>query len=226
MISVIIPTFNEARTIQHFLQALQILRQQGHELILVDGQSNDKTIQLASPFVDQLFSSQKGRAKQQRLGAKKAKGDIFLFLHADTQLPPHAIEDILEKCDNNSAWGRFNVQLSGDSWFFRIIEKMMNKRSCWTGICTGDQAIFVTRLLYKQVKGMPNIALMEDIELSKRLLKYHKPLCLDSIVITSSQRWEKNGILNTILLMWSLRLQYFFGTKPADLLKKYYPKQK
>ncbi len=226
MISVIIPTLNEATTIQAFLRSLQALRQQGHELILVDGQSDDLTCQLAMPLVDQLLSSQKGRAKQQRLGAKQAKGHIFLFLHADTQLPPHAIDNILDQCTHNYCWGRFNVRLSGTHYLFRLIETMMNGRSCLTGICTGDQAIFMTQFLYQQVGGIPNIELMEDIELSKRLLKYHKPLCLKSTVITSSQRWEKKGILNTILLMWRLRLYYFFGVKPDALLKKYYPEHK
>lgn len=222
-ISIIIPVLNEAETIQSFLQALQPLRKQGHEVVLVDGHSNDDTCALARPLVDRMFSSQPGRARQQILGAKMSTGQVLLFLHADTKLPEKAEQVILSALAQGFFWGRFDVQLSGSHWLFRVIEKMMNWRSCLTGIATGDQSLFVSKMLYNDVGGMPAIELMEDIEFSKRLLKFCKPACLKSIVITSSKRWEKNGILRTILFMWSLRLQYFFGIKPEVLVKKYYP---
>ncbi|MCU7800971.1 MAG: TIGR04283 family arsenosugar biosynthesis glycosyltransferase [gamma proteobacterium symbiont of Lucinoma myriamae] len=222
-ISIIIPVLNEAETIQSFLQALQPLREQGHEVVLVDGHSDDDSCALARPLVDRMFSSQPGRAKQQILGAKMSTGEVFLFLHADTKLPEKADQLILMSLAQDSFWGRFDVQLSGSHWLFRVIEKMMNWRSCLTGVATGDQALFVSKTLYNDAGGMPAIELMEDIEFSKRLLKFCKPACLKSIVITSSKRWEKNGILRTILFMWSLRLQYFFGIKPEVLVKKYYP---
>ncbi len=229
-ISIIIPVLNEAQNIQTFLQKLQPLREQGHEIVLVDGRSQDNTCVLARPYVDRMMSSDKGRAKQQRLGAKMATGQVFLFLHADTVLPQRADQIILtalysapfSTSSRDSLWGRFNVRLSGGHWFFRIIEQMMNWRSCLTGIATGDQAIFVTKKLYNDVGGIPAIDLMEDIAFSKRLRKLSKPVCLKSSVITSSRRWEKNGILKTVLFMWSLRLQYFFGVKPELLVKKYY----
>jgi rSAM/selenodomain-associated transferase 2 len=222
-ISIIIPVLNEAETIQSFLQALQPLRKQGHEVVLVDGHSDDDTCALAHPLVDRMFSSQPGRARQQILGAKMSTGQVLLFLHADTKLPEKAEQVILSALAQGFFWGRFDVQLSGSHWLFRVIEKMMNWRSCLTGIATGDQSLFVSKMLYNDVGGMPAIELMEDIEFSKRLLKFCKPACLKSIVITSSKRWEKNGILRTILFMWSLRLQYFFGIKPEVLVKKYYP---
>lgn len=222
-ISIIIPVLNEAENIQSFLQALQPLREQGHEVVLVDGQSEDETCTLARPLVDRMFSAQPGRARQQMLGAKMATGQVFLFLHADTKLPEQAEQKILLTLAEGYYWGRFTVRLSGSHWLFRIIETMMNWRSCLTGICTGDQSIFVSKMLYNDSGGMPLIELMEDIEFSKRLLKFCKPACLKSIVITSSKRWEKNGILKTIFFMWSLRLQYFFGVKPEVLVKKYYP---
>ncbi|MCN4144787.1 MAG: TIGR04283 family arsenosugar biosynthesis glycosyltransferase [Thiohalomonas sp.] len=222
-ISIIIPVLNEAETIQSFLQALQPLRKQGHEVVLVDGHSDDDSCALACPLVDRMFSSQPGRARQQILGAKMSSGQVLLFLHADTKLPEKAEQVILLALAQGFFWGRFDVQLSGSHWLFRVIEKMMNWRSCLTGIATGDQSLFVSKMLYNDVGGMPAIELMEDIELSKRLLKFCKPACLKSIVITSSKCWEKNGILRTILFMWSLRLQYFFGIKPEVLVKKYYP---
>ena len=230
-ISIIIPVLNEARNIQVFLQKLQPLRKQGHEIVLVDGRSQDNTCALARPYIDRMMTCDKGRAKQMRLGAKMATGQVFLFLHADTVLPQQAEQMILMALHSVqpsnqsiiSFWGRFNVHLSGEHWLFRIIEQMMNWRSCLTGIATGDQAIFVSKVLYKDVGGIPAIELMEDIEFSQRLKKFSQPICLKSSVITSSRRWEKNGIVKTVLLMWSIRLQYFFGVKPELLVKKYYP---
>ena len=222
-ISIIIPVLNEAENIQFFLQKLQPLREKGHEVVLVDGESEDNTCALARPYVDQMMSSVRGRARQQALGAKKATGQILLFLHADTQLPEQAERMILQSFSSGFSWGRFNIRLSGSHWLFRIIEQMMNWRSCLTGIATGDQAIFVSRTLYTDAGGMPQIELMEDIELSKRLGRLSKPVCLKSIVISSSRRWENNGILRTVLFMWNMRLQYLFGVKPEQLHKKYYP---
>lgn len=230
-ISIIIPVLNEASHIQAFLKKLQPLRDLGHEIVLVDGRSQDDTCALAEPFVDRLISTDKGRAKQQRLGAEVASGQIFLFLHADTLLPQHAEQIILSTCYSEQfpnrlidyVWGRFNVCFSGMHWFFRVIENMMNWRSCLTGIATGDQAIFVSSQLYNKIGGIPDIELMEDIEFSKRLCQICRPVCLKAVVHTSSRRWEENGIFKTIFFMWGLRLQYFFGVKPEVLLKKYYP---
>jgi len=222
-ISIIIPVLNEAQTIELFLQKLQPLRQQGHELVLVDGKSQDGTPALARPLVDRMMSSEKGRARQQGLGAKMATGQVLLFLHADTELPEQAAQTILLNLSKGYFWGRFNVRLSGRHWLFRIIEAMMNWRSCLTGIATGDQAIFVSKILYNDVGGMPQIELMEDIEFSKRLVRLSKPACLKSTVVTSSRRWEQNGVLQTVLFMWFMRLQYFFGVKPEQLAKRYYP---
>ncbi|WP_198266176.1 TIGR04283 family arsenosugar biosynthesis glycosyltransferase [sulfur-oxidizing endosymbiont of Gigantopelta aegis] len=228
-ISFIIPVLNEAHAIVAFLQPLQVLREQGHEVVLVDGQSEDNTRELARPYVDRMMSTEKGRARQQILGAKMAAGQIFCFLHADTLLPANAVQIVLQTLSQVlqptqiDFWGRFNVHLSGSHWFFRIIEAMMNWRSCLTGIATGDQAIFVSKSLYRKVDGIPLIDIMEDIEFSQRLRKQQAIICIKAPVITSSRRWEEKGIMKTVLLMWQMRLQYFFGVKPEQLLKKYYP---
>jgi len=222
-ISIIIPVLNEAEGIDDFLQSLQALRKLGHEVILVDGGSDDHTCELARPLVDKLLHSKRGRAKQQTLGVQHASGYIFLFLHADTRLPDLAEYRILKKLANGHYWGFFNVKLSGSHWLLRIIGKMMSWRSCLTGICTGDQAIFVKRSFYNKVNGIPDIVLMEDIEFSKRLSKAHKPVCLEEKVITSSRRWEQKGIIKTVIFMWTLRLSYFFRVKPEILHKIYYP---
>lgn len=222
-LSIIIPVLNEAATIQSFLKTLQPLRENGHEVILVDGHSSDDTCKLARPMVDRLFSSRPGRARQQILGAKMATGQVFLFLHADTLLPLQAEQAILSALAKGYFWGRFNVRLSGSHLLLRVVEAMMNWRSRLTGIATGDQAIFVSKILYTDSGGIPAIELMEDIEFSQQLRQFCRPACLKSTVLTSSKRWEQNGIVKTIIFMWSLRLQYFFGVKPEQLQKKYYP---
>jgi len=222
-ISIIIPVYNEAETIVGFLEKLQVFRQYGHEIVLVDGKSQDNSCSLAKPRVDRMVSSgARGRAKQMDLGTRMATGQVFLFLHADTQLPDLADEIILSSLASGFYWGRFDIQLSGANFLFRIIEKMMNWRSCLTSIATGDQAIYMTKMLYKDIGGFPQIELMEDVELCTRLRKWTKPHCLKHRVISSSRRWEKNGILRTILFMWSMRIQYFFGVSPYKLQKKYY----
>ncbi len=221
-ISIIIPVFNEAAVAARTLSTLQPLRAAGHELILVDGGSDDATVALSEPFVDQVIRMPKGRSRQMNAGAKLARGEIFLFLHTDTLLPERADQLIIKGMGRGGRkWGRFDVRLSGRHFFFRIIEWLMNWRSRITGIATGDQAIFVQRKLFEKMGGFPDIDLMEDITLSKFLKRYGPPLCLWHRVITSSRRWEENGILRTILLMWRLRLAYFLGSNPERLAHLY-----
>ncbi|MCK5876298.1 MAG: TIGR04283 family arsenosugar biosynthesis glycosyltransferase [Candidatus Marithrix sp.] len=219
-ISIIIPILNEQTIIGKTLLALQPLRKNGHEIIVVDGGSSDDTFQLVN-LVDNFLLSESGRAKQMNLGAKSAQHEILLFLHADTFLPTNADKLIIEGLTKKYAWGRFNVCLSGTAKLLRVVERMMNWRSCWTGIATGDQAIFVRQDLYKQIQGFPDIPLMEDIAISKQLKYLSSPLCIKEPVITSSRRWEQNGIIKTIFLMWNLRLAYALGVSPHKLHKYY-----
>jgi rSAM/selenodomain-associated transferase 2 len=157
-------------------------------------------------------------------GANVAKGNLLLFLHADTSLPKEGDRVMLEKMEEGRrVWGRFDVRLSGKHLLFRVIEWLMNWRSRITGVATGDQAIFVQKELFKTVGGFPDIHLMEDIALSKSLRKHEPPLCLSQRVTTSSRRWEKKGILRTVLLMWFLRLAFFLGIDPKYLAHLYGP---
>jgi len=220
-ISIIIPTLNEQSVIANSLLKLQPLREAGHEIIVIDGGSSDNTCQIVSPLADKILITKSGRANQMNFGAKSAQHDVLLFLHADTFLPTNADKMISQSLTTKQQWGRFNVRLSGTAKLLRVVEKMMNWRSCWTGIATGDQAIFVQRDLYQQVQGFPNIPLMEDIAFSKKLKQFSFPICIKQPVITSSRRWEENGIVKTILLMWKLRLAYAFGVSPHKL-KDYY----
>ena len=221
-LSIIIPVLNEANVLESNLKKLQWLRQLGHEVIVVDGGSQDHSAILAGPLADQVLSSSSGRALQMNEGAKSAVGDIFLFLHVDTLLPNDGADAVFASIAQQGAgWGRFDVRLSGQHILFRIIERMMNWRSRLTGVATGDQAIFVSKDLFEKTGGFPDIPLMEDVELSHRLKKISKPFCLPQKVVTSSRRWEQGGIFKTIRLMWRLRLAYWLGSDPARLARQY-----
>ncbi len=220
-ISIIIPALNEGEEIVRTLKRLACDRTAGHEVIVVDGGSDDKTALLAVDHADHVVRSGRGRARQMNRGAALASGEILLFLHADTQLPEGGVALIQDAVAQGSAWGRFDVRLSGQHPMFRIIEKMMNGRSSLTGIATGDQAIFVRRDLFKTVGGFADQPLMEDIELSKQLKKVAAPRLIRQTVMTSSRRWEQYGIFSTILLMWRLRFLYWRGVDAKTLAKMY-----
>ncbi|NKB38998.1 MAG: glycosyltransferase [Gammaproteobacteria bacterium] len=220
-VSVIIPTLNEAGSIQQCLLTLQSLREQGHEVILVDGGSHDSTCVLAAPLVDKLMTGKKGRAHQLNYGAQQAGGHLLLFLHADTLLNEAVRTELLEIASHESVWGRFDVQLSGDHYLYRGIEFCMNTRSRITGIATGDQAIFCNKKLFEEVGGFPEIELMEDITLSANLKKIKWPICSREKVITSSRRWDREGIVKTVLKMLLYRLRYALGAKPEKLAREY-----
>ncbi|MCX4024781.1 TIGR04283 family arsenosugar biosynthesis glycosyltransferase [Endozoicomonas sp. SM1973] len=226
--SIIIPTLNESDDIVASLTPLQALRQNGHEIIIVDGGSTDNTVALAKPWVNQVISSGPGRARQMQIGAEQSTGDVLLFLHADTFLPGNAITLIHDGLGqaNSWQWGRFDVTLSGNHWLLALTAKLMSWRSRLTGIATGDQAIFVRRECFMQVGGYRLMPLMEDVDICKRLKKISKPLCIVNPVVTSSRRWEQRGIIRTILLMWSLRLAFFMGVSPQRLVNIYYPRNK
>lgn len=220
-LSIIIPVRNEGPAIEECLMPLQPYRGAGAEIIVVDGQSSDGTPMHAAGLVDHLIVSEPGRGIQLKKGADRASGEYLLFLHADTQLPPEGIESIVRVLSAGRYWGRFDVRLSGRHPLLRMIEKAMNLRSCVTGIATGDQAMFMTREAYEQAGRYAEIPLMEDVDLSRRLCRIERPVCLRSPVLTSSRRWEQYGILRTVLLMWRLRLAFFFGADPAQLSELY-----
>jgi len=221
-LSVIIPTLNEAGCIQSTLQPLQPLRARGHEIILVDGGSNDATCDLGLPFVDQLLQSPSGRAEQMRTGASAAHGHILWFLHADSHIPPHADVMIMEALDRtHTDWGRFDITFGDSHSLLKTVAWSMNLRSRLTGIATGDQGIFVRRSLYDRVGGLPPIPLMEDISFSRSLKRYSRPCRVTRTLGTSPRRWHTHGILRTIVTMWGLRLGYFAGISPERLAKYY-----
>jgi rSAM/selenodomain-associated transferase 2 len=221
--SIVMPIFNEAAILNASLKPLQLLRHKDCELLVVDGGSSDGSPEIAAPLVDRVVASRKGRAVQMNTGAQVAQGDILWFLHSDCSPPLDADRLIrLALTDANHIWGRFDVSLSGCHPLLRCVETFMNWRSRLTGIATGDQGLFVRRNIFEQLGGYPDIALMEDIALSRALKRISRPACLRQRLRSSSRHWEKRGMVKTILLMWCLRLAYFLGADPARLARIYY----
>jgi len=216
-LSIVIPTLNEAPAINAALASLAPLRARGHEVIVVDGDSEDGSRELAAPLADQIFEAPRGRARQMNAGAAEASGEALVFLHADTRLPADADHLILHALKKH-LWGRFDVAIEGRSALLPVIAFLMNLRSRLTGIATGDQAIFVRREAFA---GFPEIALMEDVAFSKDMKRRSPPACLRAKALTSGRRWERHGVLRTILLMWRLRLAYCLGAAPDELARRY-----
>jgi len=223
MLSIVIPALDEASNLDRLLPDL-VRGCSDEEGIVVDGGSTDATAEVVKrhPSV-RLIASPRGRARQMNAGAAAAQGAALLFLHADTALPEGATAAIARAlADPAMVGGRFDVRFTSPRWPFRVIAAFMNRRSRLSGICTGDQAIFVTRAAFAALGGYADIPLMEDIELTKRLKRLGALVSLDLRVTTSSRKWERDGIVRTVLLMWSLRFLYFCGVSPARLCAWYY----
>ncbi|MDI9245145.1 TIGR04283 family arsenosugar biosynthesis glycosyltransferase [Marinobacter sp. CHS3-4] len=220
-LSIIMPVWREAQTIESTLSGLQSLRQAGHELLVVDGGSDDDTVQLARPLCDRVIGSAPGRAVQMNAGAAVATGNVLVFLHADTLLPENALNHLADFQRSDAAWGRFDVRLSGRRPLFRVISWFINRRSWLSGIATGDQAMFVRRSVFERLGGFAAIPLMEDVELSARLKRESRPFCISDPVTTDSRRWQKNGAWRTVFLMWRIRWRFWRGDSPESLAKLY-----
>ena len=222
LLSIVMPCLNEEGAIAAALEALAPLRRRGTEVIVVDGGSADATMSRAAGGADHVIASARGRAAQMNAGAALARGDVVLFLHADTTLPADADALIREGiATSGRAWGRFDVSICGAHPLFSVVAAAMNVRSRLTGIATGDQGIFVVRELLERVGGYPPIALMEDVALSALLRRHGRALCIRQRASTSGRRWEKHGVLRTVLLMWRLRLAYALGADPEKLAVRY-----
>ena len=220
-LSIVVPTLEEAASIQTTLAALSEARTRGAEVVVADGASRDATRVLAAPLADRVIDSPRGRAVQMNTGARAAAGDVLLFLHADTILPAAADLSVLAALEAGREWGRFDVTIAGADPLLPVVATLMNARSRWSGIATGDQAIFATRAAFDAAGGFPEIPLMEDVALSKALLRASRPACLRDRVVTSGRRWERAGTMRTVLLMWRLRLAYALGADPHGLARRY-----
>ena len=220
-VSVVVPVLNEVDCLPALFLQLSKLAEQGVEVVVVDGGSTDATVQQVRQAGFFAVVGDRGRARQMNLGAVHATGDVLLFLHADNRLPTDWLQAIQTRLGPKTRWGRFDVRISGRSAMLPVIATFMNWRSRWTGIATGDQAIFMTREAFKQAGGFPDQPLMEDIEMSRRLLGISRPACIASKTETSGRRWETRGVWTTIVLMWRLRWRYWRGCPPAELAKDY-----
>ncbi|SHE93695.1 transferase 2, rSAM/selenodomain-associated [Microbulbifer donghaiensis] len=220
--TIVVPLLNERQQLPDLIEHLRYLQARADcELILVDGGSSDGSVELATAAGLHVLDAQRGRARQMNAGAAAASGDWLLFLHADTRLPDCAFEEIQRAAKEKFSWGRFDLRISGDSIWFPLIATLINRRSRLSGIATGDQAIFVRRDLFRASGGFPEQPLMEDIELSKRLLKHSRPACIGHRAATSGRRWQKYGVIRTVLLMWRLRFAYWRGVPAESLARRY-----
>jgi rSAM/selenodomain-associated transferase 2 len=221
-LSIIVPVVDEAAIVEDALARLAPLRSRGCQLIVADGGSRDGSAERAAPYADRVIVARRGRATQMNAGAAVASGDVLLFLHIDSVLPDNADSMILGALDDATCnWGRFDIAIDGRHALLPLIAWFMNRRSRLTGICTGDQSIFVRSETFAAYGGFPPIELMEDIALSRTLKRSSRPVCLRRRVVTSGRRWERRGPLRTMLMMWRLRLAYFFGADPRRLAAIY-----
>jgi rSAM/selenodomain-associated transferase 2 len=224
-LAIVVPVLDEAAQIEACLAALGGLRQRGACVIVVDGGSRDETVRLAAGRCDRVIVASRGRALQMNAGARceEARGaDVLLFLHADVRLPPEADRLIFRALGRDTTcWGRFDVVLKGRSPVLPVVAALMNLRSRATGICTGDQAIFVEQGTFVALEGFAPIALMEDIEFSRRARRLSRPVALRPPVTVSGRRWDQTGVVRTVLHMWRLRFAYFLGADPQALAQRY-----
>jgi len=222
-LSIIIPVLNEADCLDKSLARLfehhWIAR--SCQVIICDGGSRDDSLKIAHRYPCRIVQSPAGRALQMNQGAAIAQGHQLLFLHADSVLP-----DKLDELFSAAApWGYFHLRLDDKAAVYRIIESAINLRSRMTRVAGGDQGLFFTRDFFYQLGGFPAIPLMEDVAICKLARRQAKPLMITSPIESSSRRWQNNGVLKTILLMWSLRLAYWLGVDPERLHRIYYPQR-
>ncbi len=219
-LSVIIPTLNEEKSLAATLES--VVAVEPHEVIVVDGASTDRTREICRDFGIEAVLSLRGRARQMNNGARRATGEVLLFLHADTRLPPSAPSDISRALsDARIVGGRFDLTLEGERRMLKIIGAMINLRSRLGRSATGDQAIFVRREIFTALGGYPDLPLMEDVALARELKRRGRVACLRSRVVTSARRWETEGLWRTIFKMWALKSLYLLGFSPFHL-KRYY----
>ena len=219
-LSIIIPVRNEASHLPSLLNALQKRKSDNTEVIVVDGCSEDDTLNVICQKKNRILRSEPGRAQQMNTGARHAKGKYLWFLHADSKVD-FDFESIIESGLKNKKWGWFNIRLSNTKIIFRVIESMMNYRSKITSVATGDQGIFIHKNIFIEQGLFPSIALMEDVKFSKKIRSSESPFISDTPLETSARRWEENGPIRTIFKMWTLRLLFFLGASPNWLDKQY-----
>ena len=219
-LAVIIPTLNEEDRLGETVSSAR--GRSAPHIIVVDGGSSDGTVACARSLGVEVVVGSRGRAAQMNAGARVARSDVLLFLHADTCLPADYDVAVLRALsDPNVVGGRFDVSLQPSSPLLWLTGELMNIRSRLSRIATGDQAIFVRRETFERMGGFPEIPLMEDIAFTKALKRQGAIACLRDRVVTSARRWRADGVVRTVLLMWSLRFLFFCGVSPQQLRRWY-----
>lgn len=223
-ISIIIPTLNEANNITATINSTELST--NVEVIVVDGGSDDDTAAIAQSLGITVISSPPGRAIQMNKGAAIASGEILLFLHADTRLPPgfdQMIRTALQPPQTIA--GAFALRIDAPDWGLRWVEWGVKLRSRLWQMPYGDQAIFVTKQAFDKITGFPQTPIMEDFQLITKLKSISKITLIEVPVITSARRWLKKGIFKTTLLNQSIIIAYLCGVSPAQI-RKWYRREK
>ena len=219
MISVIIPVLNESKILDQSLSRLAP-QLKGHELIIVDGGSNDETLLIAKKH-GQVISSERGRARQLNAGASAATGDTLVFLHADVWLDSGALEGVAAAVAAGYIGGAFKQRIEGEHPLYRLIERAANFRAKRLRIFYGDGGIFIRRTHFDRIGGFPDIPIMEEVGLSRKLCRHGEVMLIEPKIHISARRWQKNGILRTTLTNWLITLLYLLRVPPTYLAKLY-----
>ncbi len=223
VISVIIPTLNEAGLLKETIE--NIKDAEAIEVIVVDGGSKDETLSIAGDLADQVFSSTPSRGGQMDIGAEKSTGGILLFLHADTYLPTGWESKIRDAIKSGKTGGAFNLSVSSPDKYLWFVTLVANFRSKILGITYGDQAIFTKKEAFFNAGGFKRLALFEDIDLWRRLKKCGPLVILRDAVCTSHRKWKIEGRFKNTIKNWSLIILYYFGISPQRLYSMYYSKR-
>jgi len=220
-VSIVIPVKDDAVALSRLLSKLSVMASSEHlQVIVVDGDSSDDSAAVAQRAGALVLRTIPGRGGQLAAGCRHANGEWVWMLHADSEVPLSALTYLRSR--RGVGWGRFDVRFGESMRGLPVVAIMMNLRSRWTGICTGDQGIFVQRDLLRRIGGVPDQPLMEDIELSRRLKRLCLPHCPAIQLVAAARRWRRRGLLQTTLQMWILRLRYWWGADPGDLAREYY----
>jgi rSAM/selenodomain-associated transferase 2 len=217
-ISVIVPVRNEAASIANTLAGLR--EPEVLEILVVDGGSQDGTVELARSLADRVIEAPAGRARQMNAGAAMARGDLLLFLHADSTPPRGFAAAIVEACAG-AIGGRFDVALDASGTAYRVIEAAINLRSRWSGLFTGDQGLFIRRDVFDALGGYPDQPLLEDLALAQAMKRCGRSVALRLRLRTSARRWQRHGVVRTVLLMWWIRALYCLGVAPERIERLY-----
>jgi rSAM/selenodomain-associated transferase 2 len=218
--SIIVPVFHEGEMVNELIGHLHRLDSENNlEIIVVDGSLEKDTLGAIESNHVIKISSEKGRARQMNAGASMARGDILIFLHADTELPIHALKKIYTLLERKEyVGGAFDLGIKSDKLIFKVIEVLASLRSRLNRIPFGDQAIFIRKEYFNEIGGYKEIPLMEDMELMRRIKKFGRKIRIfHDRVMTSPRRWEKEGVIYCILRNWTLQTLYFLGVSPHKL---------